>query len=164
MIVLNEEDESFKDIKDKWLEESFNVTLKTLPEFLRHLTEDYKYDYGTICHAMSIAAIATLTAIDKSPQGGITGFQASAVMWAFIRNWQYTGNKTGLRIVDFDDMLYPQYEFQKIITKEIWESLQLEANRLLTENKMVASKIRDHWQSIADGKIPFGYTLPNEEN
>src|SRR5690349_20327046 len=51
------------------------MTLETLPEFLRHLTEDYHHDYGTICHALAAGAIATAYAMDRSPQGGITGFQ-----------------------------------------------------------------------------------------
>ena len=30
-------------------------------------------------------------------------------MWDFIIDWMYTSNQCGLRIVDYDDMLYPQY-------------------------------------------------------
>lgn len=105
------------------------MTLEKLPEFLRELTEDYHHDYGTICHAVSIAAIAAAWSVDKSPSGGITGFQAGAVMWEFIREWNYSSNKTGLRIIDNDKFLYPQYEdgFQKTISEDVWNGLKKEA-------------------------------------
>lgn len=163
-MVLDEKAESFKDLKAKWLEQASDVTLKTLPSFLKHLTEYYTHDYGTICHAMSVAAIATLQAINKSPQGGITNFQASAIMWGFIREWQYDDNKAGLKIIDYDKMLYPQYEdnFQKTISKETWGDLQIEANRLLVGGHL-SDKVHDHCKSIVAGKIPFGYTVSTEE-
>ena len=36
-------------------------------------------DYGTVCHAIALSAVA------RTAQGGITGFQAGAVMWEFIK-------------------------------------------------------------------------------
>jgi hypothetical protein len=109
--------------------EASEITMEKLPEFLRKLTEDYSHDYGTICHALAAGAIATAWAMNKTPTGGITGFQAGAVMWEFIRNWNYSSNKTGLKIVDYDNMLYPQYnyKFNKTISSDTWKSLQKEA-------------------------------------
>jgi len=147
---------------EKWYEEAKKVTVETLPEFVRHLTEDYQHDYGTICHALSACGLAGTYAIENSPCGGITGFQARFVMWGFIRHWMYSSNKCGLKIVDYDNMLYPQYEdkFGKYISKDIFESLKKEARKNLDERTVGAHPdVVAHWQSIVGGKVPYGYEI-----
>ena len=130
-------------LHEKWFKEAKIQTLETLPEFLRHLTEDYEHDYGTIAHAVGAAGLAAMWAVDKSPTGGITGFQAGFSMWDVIRSWSYPRNKCGLKIIDYDDLLYPQdCEKYTNISKHIMETLQTEArnkidghNRELVEYK-----------------------------
>lgn len=151
----------------QWYEDAKKQTLETLPAFLNHIMEDYQHDYGTICHAITAGGIATMWALNNHKQGGITGFQAGAVMWEFIRNWQKTSNKTGLRLVDYDNMLYPQYkeQFEKTISEGTWSALQAEAksNMAETENiDHVHPNVYDHWSSIASGKIPFGYRVTKD--
>ena len=116
-------------IHEVWYKEAKDMTLEGLPEFINHLMNDYGHDYGTICHAMTAGGIATMNAINKSDQGGITGFQAGAIMWEFIRNWMYRDNKTGLKLMDYDKFLYPQYEytFDKTINVCTWAAIQKEA-------------------------------------
>lgn len=128
-IALSEGSEQFQAIKKEWQEKAKKCTVETLPAFLVELTEKYQHDYGTICHAIAIAAIAAAWAVDHSPPGGITGFQAGAIMWQFIREWNCSSNKTGLRLVDYDNFLYPQYagKFQKVLSKDVWENIQKEA-------------------------------------
>lgn len=82
-------------IQNEWYKEAKKQTVETLPEFVRHLTEDYSHDYGTICHAVAAAGIAAMYAVDNSPTGGITGFQAGCIMWKVIREWNFQNNKTG---------------------------------------------------------------------
>jgi hypothetical protein len=120
-------------VHEKWYEDAKNQTLESLPGFMNHLTADYGHDYGTICHALAAGAIAAATAINKSPTGGITGFQAGAVMWEFIRHWNFSGNKCGLRLVDYDNFLYPQYSdrHQKTIAPDTWQGIQKEASRMI---------------------------------
>ena len=91
---------------------------------------------------------------------GISGFQAGGVMWEVIEEWMYSGNKCGLKLVDYDDMLYPQYDykFDKAISENTWNHLQEQAKEMLATED-ACSSVRKHWQSIADGVIPFGYTL-----
>jgi hypothetical protein len=131
-----------QDVHKEWYKEAKKMTLESLPEFLRKLTEDYGHDYGTICHAMAAAAISAASAINHSSTGGITGFQAGAVMWEFIRNWNYSHNKTGLRIIDYDNMLYPQYayRFNKLLSPDIWESLKKEASTNIKEADLAREK------------------------
>ena len=57
-------------------------------------------------------------------------------MWQLIRHRSYPGNKTGLRIIDYDKFLYPQYEddfTQKAISKSMWECIQKEAENNIKE-------------------------------
>ena len=227
-IALNEGSEEFKTIKQDWEKKSKAATLETLPDFLKELSESYNHDYGTICHAVAIGATAAAWAMNKSEQGGITGFQAGAIMWEFIRSWNYSSNKTGLKLVDYDNFLFPQYEdsFEKTLSLSIWESIKEEAikniyeadteyseylkkleqykididefvekypdyhdrkkyydplgigtgDEWVAENKKKesgfefapqkpycpiddSSPVYQHWQSIVDGVIPFGYVV-----
>ena len=155
MKQLHEGNDEFKAIKEEWLKGAHSATIDTLPAFLRDLTENYSHDYGTICHVIAIAAIAAAWAVDHSPQGGITGFQAGCIMWEFIRNWNYSSNKTGLRLIDYDNFLYPQYEdrYQKTISKDTWEAIQKEAKaNLLRANGEYAEylqKVEQYKEDIA---------------
>lgn len=152
-------------VHEEWFKEAREMTMEQLPEFLRHLMEDYHHDYGTICHALTAGSIATAWAMDRHPQGGITGFQAGFVMWGFIRNWSYESNKCGLKIVNYDNMLYPQYanSFEKTIRENVWKNLQNEAKKALEkEDQYTSEEVIKHWQSIVDGNVPFGYKVVND--
>lgn len=150
-------------VQKEWYEQASKQTLETLPVFLNHLLNDYQHDYGTICHAITAGGLATMWAMNKHEQGGITGFQAGAIMWEFITNWNYSDNKTGMRLIDYDHLLYPQFaeEFDKVISKETWDRLQEEANKLLETENGVAD-VRAHWRSIKMGVIPFGFKIKNK--
>lgn len=67
-------------------------------------------------------------------------------MWEFIRHWNRENNKTGMRLVDYDNMLYPQYEddFQKTITPSTWEAIQREAKNSIKKAD------REHAKYVAD--------------
>jgi hypothetical protein len=159
-IKITEEDETHK----KFYEEAKIQTLESFPEFLNKLVNDYEYDYGTICHAITAAAIGAAKSIDRSDAGGITGFQAGAIMWEFIKHWMHLDNEL-LRLINFDDMLFPQYaeKFEKTIPLEFAEYLVSEANKKLNEHKDAHPDVLAHWKNIAEGNMPFGYTVVNED-
>lgn len=151
-------------LQDEWFKDAKEQTLETLPEFISHVMNDYNHDYETVVHAISACAIAAAWAAnrEKGAWGGITGFQAGFVMWDFVRQWMYSNNKTGFRLLDYDDLLYPQYadKFEKTITPSIWEHVQKEAKARIEETQFkVRPDVMAHWQSIADGKPPFGFTV-----
>ena len=147
-------------IHKQWYKDAKIQTLETLPEFMRHLAEDYSHDYGTICHAIGASAIAAAWAMDNSPNGGITGFQAGAIMWCFIQNWSYSDNKYGLKILDMDKLLYPQYgDIFNTISENTWKSIQKEAQNNLDSETDAHPDVVAHWKSIVDGNIPFGLTI-----
>ena len=156
-------------IEKEWFEQAKKQTLETLPVFVSHIMNDYIHDYGTICHAVSACAIAAAWAADSNENGGITGFQAGIVMWDFVKQWSYSSNKCGLAIIDYDKMLFPQYkdEFKNTISLETWEALQERAKELLAEkgNGIIpaSDSVYKHWKQIANGVVPFGYTVKEEQ-
>ena len=160
-----------------------------LVEFLKDVRDNYNYDYGVAPRAIAQASVAT--AWYFAYVFGITGFQAGFVMWDFIRDWQYRDNECGLKIVDYDLMLYPQYEYkftEKTIGKWQWEALQKKAQKELdriqetveTYNRSQAKgmekfinkegrdwvdtdfcnvRVLNHWKSIVNGIVPFGFKV-----
>lgn len=163
-VVITEE----MHLEKEWFEQAREQKLETLPEFMNHILNDYCHSYGTICHAISACALAAAWAANNSNQGGITGFQAGCVMWDFIRQWSYSSNKCGLAIINYDKMLYPQYEnrfCKKTISPYTWASLQKRARELLEETnagELAADRVIEHWQNIVNGIVPFEYTVEED--
>lgn len=127
------------------------------------LTEcDIENEYDTAPHKIAQAMLEVGHYL--AGKHGISGFQAGGVMWEVIEEWMYSGNKCGLKLVDYDNMLYPQYDykFDKTISADTWYNLQEQAKEMLATED-ACSSVRKHWQSIADGVIPFGYSLRKEE-
>lgn len=148
---------------EKWYEDARKMTLSQLAEFINHLTNDYKHDYGTIVHAMTAGALASISVIDRSPEGGITGFQASCIMWQFIKTFMHI--ESPLRLLNFEDLLYPQYENTfRTISEDTWKWVQDKAKQNLIEHTNAANTVKTHWQSIVDGYIPFGYMIEKKES
>lgn len=151
---------------DQWFQDAAEQTFDTLPEFIRHVMNDYYHDYGTVCHAISACAVATAWACTKMDGacGGITGFQAGFVMWGFIRHWTYTNNKCGMKLLDYDNLLFPQYgyKFEKTISEETWRVVQTHAKSLLSERIDAHPAVIEHWKSIVDGNLPFGFKIGDD--
>ena len=146
------------------------ATKKVTPDNLAKVIEilgKKSHSYESICHACAVAAISGATAMDKTEHGGITGFQASAVMWEFIQHWMYPSNACGLRLLDMDKLLYPQYKdsFEKTISSKTWESVQNEAKRLLDEkDEYMHPAVQKHLRKIVKGKVPFGFKVKDEDS
>lgn len=149
--------------QDEWFERAKGIkSIEEFSSFAKELLEETHHDYGTICHA--IGALTLAAGWMGAKTHGITGFQAGFVMWDFIRQWFYDNNECGLKIVDFDEMLYPQYEykFEKTITATQFKNLQETALKKLKEGCASPSVI-NHWKSIVNGEVPFGYTIKNDD-
>lgn len=147
-------------LQKEWYAEAREMTMEKLPAFLEKLTTQYGHDYGTICHAVASAAIAAAWAVERSPQGGITGFQAGCIMWEFIQHWMTEYKDTPARIIKYEDMLYPQYEDKfTSISKETWEFLQNKAREKLAESPDAHEAVIHQWKMVANGQVPFGYKI-----
>ncbi len=147
----------------EWFERARKIeTIDELSAFAKELLVDTEHDYGTVCHA--IAALSLAAAWLGAHIQDITGFQAGFVMWDFIKQWEFTNNKVGLRLVDYDKMLFPQYKdrFDKVISKETFERLQEEAKNNLESTDEAHPSVKKHWQEIVEGKVPFGYKVKEE--
>ena len=149
------------ELKDKLKDERKNIdTFDDLINFLRNIKDNYNCGYGEAPRAIAQASLAVAWYL--ADEFGITGFQASLVMWDFIKDWLFSSNECGMRLVDYDNMLYPQYEdkFQKTIAPDTFDALQNKAKRLIeTDGDHAHPAVIEHWKSIAAGNIPFGYTI-----
>ena len=157
--------EADTDIIEQWYKDAETQTLEILPIFLSNIMNNYSHDYGTICKALGAGSVATAWAMNNHPQGGISGFQAGAVMWEFITNWDESYKDKPINLINYEYMLYPQYRhhFEKTISQSTWEWLQKEAAiNLKKDNNHTNENVVMHWQSIIDGIIPFGYTLKKD--
>lgn len=138
-----------------------DVRLDTLPAFIAEMLAD-EMDYGTICLAIGFAGAAAAWATEKSPQGGITGFQAGFIGWELLRQWGAPDiGKTGARLINYDDLLYPQYEDKfRAVSATTWARVRERAAELLTGNtEFTAPSVLAHWKSVAAGNVPFGLAI-----
>lgn len=165
---MNEPKSREQEIREKLTAERKALYDKSFEEVMKFVESCKKYgdDYGGCVVAIGQAALAVMDHLGN--EFGITGFQAGCINFEILRNWTYSGNKTSLKIVDFDDMLYPQYEhkFEKTITRSVWDALQKQAKERLGKKKdkgyAVHPEVLAHLQSIADGNVPFGYTVKED--
>lgn len=151
------------EMRDELREKRKNIkTFEELTDFLKDVEDNYGNGYGDAPRAIAQAALAV--AWHLAGVYGITSFQAGFVMWDFIRDWNYSSNKCGMKIVDYDNMLYPQYDhnFEKTISTDTWYALQEEAKKNLVETDYAHPNVKAHWESIVEGKIPFGYVISDD--
>lgn len=135
-------------------------TFDELVSFLEYVKDECNYDYGVAPRSIAQASVAVAWYL--ASEFGITGFQAGFVMWDFIRDWNNKDNECGMKLVDYNDMLYPQhdYKFEKTINSSTWEALQKTAKKSLEERAdHVHPQVKAHWESIVAGKVPFGYIV-----
>jgi len=146
-------EQELRDAKVPWPK-----TRDELMAFMDSLMER-PHEYGTCVYAMSMCAVAAYYYV--SHVLGATSFQASLADLDILRR---TRRMEYFRIVNWEGMLYPQYEneMQKTIAPDIWKWLQSEAKRKLAEKPVAHPAVRAHWQSIVDGIVPFGYNVVEE--
>jgi hypothetical protein len=158
--------EKSSEIIEGWYDEAKKIRLDTLVAFIEKLFSNYSHDYGTVCHAVTASAIAAAWAANADEdQGGITGFQTGAVMWEFMQHWLLELKDKPLRLLNFENMLYPQYEqrFEKQISQDTVDWLIKNAKeKIKGDVSQVHPSVLTHWVAIAKGKLPFGYTVKED--
>lgn len=127
-------------------------SIEELSEFMRVLVSR-EHDYGTCVYAMSLCAVAAFNLV--AHELGVTGFQASCADMDVLR---YTRNFKWGRIVNYDDLLYPQYlniehfpSHDYLLDKER-EELARRAKMLLTEHNSgpISIGVEAHWHWLAN--------------
>lgn len=146
-------------------------TTEELAEFVNFISCT-PLDYGTVVYAQCATMLAAQHVMNESEQGGITGFQAGFIGWEMVKKFMSVGD-CGLTIIDWENMLYPQYEerFEKTISRGIFEGLQKKAKERLAKSNDDESingyslhpEVRKHMESIVSGVVPFGYVIKEEE-
>jgi hypothetical protein len=146
-------------LHEEWYKEAKEMTLDHLSDFVHKLATQYSHDMNTIAHAMNAAALASMSAINKGPEGGLTQEQSKKVMGLFIRKWS---NMSGpLKLTSWYGMMHPNNEPQfNSVPKEVWDDIQRQAQDLL-KGDMTGDDpaVVAHLKSIAEGKVPFGYRV-----
>jgi hypothetical protein len=144
---------------EMWMKRAREQTPETLPAFLKEVQTLIPESYGNAVHKLAIQAIAATWAADKAT-GGITGFMAGCVMWEYIQFWM--SNTNPQKLLDFGNMLYPQYEDHfTTISKDTFRWLQEEARKRVQEQNM-APRVREHMEEIIMGKVPFGFRVGDD--
>lgn len=147
--------------KKEWFHKAKNCTKTEDLVVMFNELQEYKHDYSTIVNAFSAFLIASFNVMINSENGGISGWQGSFIAWSVFRELQGIDCPTSL--INYEDMLYPQNQenFKLHIDSNSWEWVQDAARKLIdnVEKNKAHHKVLAHWQSIVDGKIPFGYTL-----
>lgn len=137
-----------------------NIEVENIENYMKGLLEE-GHDYASACDAVAKAGLAAMYLM--SNKLGITGFQASYALWEIIKEWSYPNNKMGMKIVDFDKMLYPQcVNNARTIPVSTWNLLMEDAAKKLKDSSDAHPAVIAHWKKIADGVVPEGYIIESE--
>lgn len=148
-----------------YLDEAAEVRTKgALMAFMTKL-EGESLDYGTVTYAMAACALAATTVFDNGPNGGITGFQAGFVMWAFIQ--RFTMEDGPMTLIKWRNMIYPQYQDKfanpKEIDRDLYEEIVDHARQTLEASGInMHERVMTHMVEVAAGRLPWGYTVKQE--
>lgn len=122
-------------------------TMEELETYIEGLC-DQTHDYGTCCYAVSMAAVATFQYMAQ--YFGITGFQAGYADMDILRRTR--NMKNGFRILDYDNLLYPQYKdrfptWDSLIDEHI-EHLAKAAQEKLDKFEHAHPDVKAYWKKL----------------
>jgi len=120
-------------------------------------------DYGTIVYACSATMQAAFNVMNAHPQfGGITGFQASCLMWEMVKKFGMF-SEGPLRIQDFDNLRFPQYDdrFRVTLSPESAAELQERAKKAIAggPDGFMSPNVRARQEAISRGEFPAFVTV-----
>ena len=132
-------------------------TIEELSQYLKELIE-YKHDYNTSGYAIYKALLATEMMI--AHQLGTTGFQHGYAQLQYIKATKMS--KTGIAFLDFDQLMYPQYDLESKVKEWIEEhktspEFIKEVKRKIAEDDKADFKahpnVRDHWERLVQNSL-----------
>lgn len=159
----DEESEEFKKEREEWLERA-NSNFESFESFVNHIMRR-PHDYGTIVWACLAAMGKGFQVVNTHPvDGGIAGFQADFLKWMVLKRIFHVTTNSGLRLVDYDALLNPDNEeLFTTIRPRIWKAIVEQAKAKLAAHEsgeeLAPVSLRDHWEKIVAGMIPFGMKL-----
>src|SRR5574344_459186 len=139
-------------------------TIDGFQKYLDELKEYVNIDINDNKKKEDVAIMGVLSMIETfRKEFSLNDNSISKIVFSVLFNYKYVGNQIGIKITNYDDLLYPDFkkEFEnKTINKNLFEILQQKAKFLL-ENapKNTASNVKKHWKTIIDGKPPYGFKI-----
>lgn len=180
MEITEEQRKRWTENKELWDKEAkTNIhNSEDLKKFADKLIEHCDNIYGADYYeesANETVALAHAAVEMCAEQLGLSGFQVGCIMWGIIDKLMITEHDCGMRLVNYNDMLYPQYDdrFEKTIDPDTWKKLQEKASEKYQEYLAEKAKenmgderafpaceeVAAHWKRIVDGNVPFGYKI-----
>lgn len=127
---------------------------KTIEELVAvvEALREREHDYGTCVYAMSIAATAAFNYMASAL--GVTGFQASCADLDVLKRTR--GYKHGFRVIDYSNLLYPQYKDHLTLSPDrmlaeddgLRRRIVAEAKKLLADGSGAHPDVVAHWKYL----------------
>jgi len=160
---LIETSKEFKEIEKGWYKEIDTLTSQAkFNNFVKKLTSGYEHDFGTSLRALACIVNATI----RFYGGGLTNMQASFLMWQIIRTTFNKKDKLGLKMLEYEWLLYPQllYRFDFVIDDDTHKKLIDLAKENLVKSPNAVKEVKEHWEKLASGWLPDFVKLEPNEN
>jgi hypothetical protein len=125
--------------------------VQDLTSYIEEVKEKYNTSYNDAVYGPALAAIAAFNY--TASQMGLSGFQASYSEMLFLEKLRNI--KHGFKILNFDNLLYPQYlhdfdlSAETLIRKNL-DELKKAAKEELNSSPNAAQEVRDHWTYITE--------------
>ena len=129
----------------------------TVDELAKYINElvAYPHDYNTSGYAITKALRATEMLMAHLL--GTTGFQHGYARLAFLK--EEMGSKSGVAVIDFDNLMYPQYDILAKVAHMIKEHKKSKYFKNVVRERIAENKEEDvhpavwaRWQELVGGK------------
>lgn len=146
---------------EEWYAAAEQQTAESIGGFIRALASTKCEEKNGNIEMALASMVAALNVLEKEYGYKFSQVQKECMAIEIQRALGLLQSKAGVHVLDYDDMLdwRLQIFFANLIGESAWETLQKEAARRLEKWPEADEKDRVHWQSIVDGKVPFGYTV-----
>lgn len=129
--------------------------LEDFKAFFKELTE-HNQSYDSVVWACSLISVAAFKAFNRSPQGGITGFQLGYVGGGYLREIMHLQGPVFM--LKAEDLLLPHKAHNYIarLDKESHTWLRETAKERLADPELqdIDDDFKEHYQKLAEGWLP----------
>ncbi len=157
---------SFEDMA-KWAEEAYGLSIDELPKFIHELVE--KYDHSSISkvNMVNIAVTCILNNFYQEKVVPMTEPEVMTSKWTLIKMLFPEVGDGPISIIKWNNLLSPSSDpyFHSIpddVFVDIQESAKLLVERHEAGREVFSDEELEHWKSIIDGQVPYGYRIIQE--
>ena len=148
-----------------WAEKAYETELKDLPDFIQNLIDSYDHSDMSKVNIVNVAITCLLKNLFFNETLDMSEDSVLYAKYQIIRMLFPQEYGVGpFSIMKWNELLNPTAEpYFRSIPQQLWEELQQEAKLLLEQEAIETGKYQekyvDHWKSIIEGEIPFGFRL-----